>query len=175
MRLRRRLVVEHVALDEVQVRMLVEMRELQRVAVEVVVDDDLVVARSAARTRCEPMKPAPPVMQIRLFRQRHDETVLVDRLTPLAVASGLRTGAGLALPGAGCRRSGNELVAGHADARSGRSATAAAGDRATRRSSGRTATLACSRSRRTGMPRNVALSASSKIATGSRPDSLSDR
>ena len=39
----RRVVVQHVALDEVQMLVLVEVRELQCVAVEIVVDDDLVV------------------------------------------------------------------------------------------------------------------------------------
>ena len=41
-RLARRLVIEHVALDEVQVLVILEVRELQRVAVQVVVDHDLV-------------------------------------------------------------------------------------------------------------------------------------
>ena len=45
--------------------MLLEVRELQRVAVQVVVDDDFVVVERAAATRCEPMNPAPPVMQMR--------------------------------------------------------------------------------------------------------------
>ena len=40
-------VVHHVALDEVQVRMVFEVRELQRVAMQVVVDDDLVVLNQA--------------------------------------------------------------------------------------------------------------------------------
>ena len=42
---RRRGEIEHVALDEVKMRVLLDVRELQRVAVEVVVDDDFVVAR----------------------------------------------------------------------------------------------------------------------------------
>ena len=41
-RLARRVGVHHVALDEVQVLVSFEMRELQRVAVEVVVDDHFV-------------------------------------------------------------------------------------------------------------------------------------
>ena len=44
---RRGLVVHHVALDEVQVRVAVDVRELNRVAMQVVVDDDLVVLDQA--------------------------------------------------------------------------------------------------------------------------------
>ena len=45
----RGVVVHHVTLDEVQVRMGIEVGELQRVAVQVVVDDDLVVLEEPLR------------------------------------------------------------------------------------------------------------------------------
>ena len=66
-RLARRVEVEHVALDEGQVLVSFEMRELQRVAVQVVVDHDFVLRRRALATRWEPMKPAPPVTKMRLL------------------------------------------------------------------------------------------------------------
>ena len=55
--------VEHVALDEAEVRVLGEVGAGERVAVQVVEDHDLVLVDEAPR-EVVPMKPAPPVVKI---------------------------------------------------------------------------------------------------------------
>ena len=57
--------VQDVALDEVEVRVLGEVARRERVAVEVVERDDLVRSTSR-RASVVPMKPAPPVIRMRL-------------------------------------------------------------------------------------------------------------
>ena len=162
-------VVHHVALDEVQVRMSVDVRELDRVAVEVVVDDDLVVLDQAL-DEIRPDEAGAAGDAHALARQSHVSP------SSRAVAGRCPIGPAPATARAGSEHPGGAgTVCPSARRPDQRGDLAARAARGWRRSSGRTAPASCSAIGRTGMPRNSWPSSSSKIATGSRPNSLSDR